>query len=141
MNRVWKNVGLYLIACQPVMFVLSWIIAEGERPVSLAVCRLAYDFGVYAAIYVGAFWTVLVIPVAFLVDRVTRGRLSNERRRLSVILACGMTGYLSTLTFAYFLAFPPIVLAFILGCATYGALFAMSGVGTPEQARSLDDAI
>lgn len=136
MNRVWTNVGLYLIACQPVMFVVSWIVAEGEKPISLSFGRLAYDFGVYVAIYVAAFWTVLVVPVAYLVDRVTRGRLSNDRRRLAIILACGVTGYLSTLIVAYILAFHPIVLAFILGCAAYGAVFSMSGVGTPEQARS-----
>ncbi len=127
MNRVLKNLVLYLIACQPTMLVLSWIDTESQSTVSVALRRFGYDAGIYVALYIAAIWTVLVIPVAFLVDRVTRGRVSNERRRLAMILACGATGYVSTLTFAYILAFPPIVFAFILGCATYGAVFSMSG--------------
>lgn len=135
MNRVRKNLTLYLIACQPIIFVLVWIYIESESTVSVAFRRLGYDAGIYVALYVAAVWTVLVIPAAFIVDRATRGRLSDQRRRLAIILSCGITGYLSTLLFAYILAFPPVVLAFILGCAAYGAFFSISDVGTPSSHR------
>lgn len=127
MNRVWRNIVLYLLVAQPISFLCVWIISESEGTASAAFRRLGLDLAAYVGLFVGSIWTTLVVPAAFLSDRLTRAWPSAQRRRVVLIVVCAATAYLSTLLFAYGLALFPMVVAFMLGCATYGAAFRMSG--------------
>src|SRR5215208_4437967 len=125
MNRVWRNFLLYFLVAQPITFLAVWIVSESEGTAAAAFRRFWFDLGAYLGLFAGAFWTILVIPAAFLTDKLTR-RWSPIRRMPALVLVCACTGYLSTLLFAYGLALFPMVIAFILGCAAYGAAFRLS---------------
>lgn len=119
-KRVWKNLGRYFIVAQPTTFASFFLmIAWYDRSGSNLLRLLGDAAGAYIVFFVGAFWTVFAIPVAYGIDRLLRSRLSRRRTRVAIIVGCGMTGYLLVFQLA------PLAIACMLGCAAYGAVFSM----------------
>ncbi len=123
MRRIHTNLILYFLTAQPTIFLSLAVFPVLQAHATLQLSQFLKDLAAYIAIFMGFFWTLAIVPAAYLTDSLSR-RVKPAARRPLLMGACALTCAGSSLALLSFFAYWPLgILMHIVAGAFYGAVF------------------